>query len=68
MRGLFLPVPNPEKSRALIGCCPVQFVFAFLQYRQPIWTAHVNITILNYLAAKLIQKWEHLGEVSKMNA
>ena len=33
----FVPVRNPEKSRALIGCCPLQFF--------TIRTAHVSITI-----------------------
>ena len=58
------PVRNSKKSHVLIGCCPVQFF--------TIRTAHVSITILSRFCSQIKLKtsynWEHLVEVSKMNA
>ena len=61
---LFFMVQNPEKLHTPIGCCPVQFFM--------IQTAHISITILSQFCSQIKLKtsynWEHLVEVSKMNA
>ena len=45
----FFPVRNPEKSRALIGCCPVQF--STIRTAHP--DRHVSITILSRFCSQI---------------
>ena len=63
----FFPVQNPEKSCALICCCPVQF---FTIWTTQIQTAHVSVTILSWFCSQIKLKtsynWEHLVEVKWM--